>query len=153
MSEALQSAVSLLSGMPSPERVSALESVLLEQPQVDLGTEHLVHGGVYARTIFIPKDTILTGAVTAKANICTIYGDITVTTDAGPVRLTGYHVIPALPGFKRVGVAHEDTWWTTVMATELTDVEAIEEEMTPEADRLQTRNNLIGHDQVQTLEA
>ena len=31
-------------------------------------------------------------------------------------RLVGYHVLPSRAGAKRVGLAHADTWWTTVHA-------------------------------------
>lgn len=136
-------ALSLLSGMPDVATVRALEAHLLTLPQVDLGTTHVVHGGMYARTILIPAGTMLTGALTNCDNICVICGDITVTTDDGPQRLTGYHVIPAKAGAKRVGAAHADTWWTTLWPTDLSDVADIENEVTDEADHLQTRRPCI----------
>lgn len=72
-------------------------------------------------------------------NVCVMHGGITVTTDDGPQVLEGFHVLPALAGSKRAGVAHLDTWWTTLWTTDLEDVSAIEESLTHEADRLQTR--------------
>ena len=122
------------------DAVRALERELAALPQVDLSTAHLIHGGMYARTILIPAGVALTGALTEMDNICVLYGDITVTTDEGTKRLTGFNVLPAKAGAKRAGVTHADTWWTTIIPTELTDIAAIEEAMTGEADRLQTRN-------------
>lgn len=133
----------LMQGMPTPETVRQLEQVLLGMPQVDLATSHLVHGGVYARTILIPAGTLLTGAQTNADNICVMCGDITVTTDDGPLRLTGFHVLPARAGFKRAGMAHADTWWTTLWPTDLTDIGQIEDEMSGESDLLQTRRDGI----------
>ena len=130
---------SLLAGMPTPESVHRLEDALLQLPQVDLQTQMLVHGGMSARTVFIPAGTVVTGALTNLDNVCVVVGDITATTDAGPRRLTGVNVIPASAGFKRAAVAHADTWWVTLHRTDLTDQQAIEDEMTVEADRLQTR--------------
>jgi hypothetical protein len=124
------------------EQVRRLEQVILQAPQVDLGTTHVVHGGMCARTIFIPAGTVLTGAVTNLDNVCVLSGDITVTTRDGPKRLTGFHVLPADKGFKRAGVAHADTYWTTVWPTGLTDITEIENEMTEEATQLQTRRAL-----------
>jgi hypothetical protein len=121
------------------ERVRRLEGELLKLPQVDLKTQTLLHGGMCARTILIPAGAALTGAVTNKANFCVMVGDITVTTDDGMRRLTGFHVIPAGPGFKRAGYAHQDTFWTTVWPTEAACVEDAEDEMTPESNLLQTR--------------
>ena len=132
-------AVNILSGMPDPETVRELESYTRNLPQINLSITHVVHGGMCARTGLIPAGTMLTGALTNCDNICVIYGDITVTTDDGPQRLTGYHVLPANAGFKRVGVAHADTWWTTLIVTEHTDIDAIEDQMTNESAGLMTR--------------
>lgn len=143
----------LFTGMPDPEAVRALERTLADLPQVDLQTLHLVHGGMYARTIFIPAGTVLTGALTKQDNVCVVFGDITVTTDEGTQRLTGFHVLPAKAGAKRAGVAHSDTWWTTLMTTEHTEVADIEQQMTDEADLLQTNRTGIEFMPVHTLEA
>lgn len=148
-----EQAAALLSAMPTPDRVRELERAALELPQVDLATSNLVHGGMCARTIFIPAGTVLTGAQTNIGNICVVHGDITVTTDEGVKRLTGFHVLPAVPGFKRAGVAHADTYWTTIWPTELTDIHAIENEMTSEAGMLQTRRDSLGFEQPPVLEA
>lgn len=136
----------LLAGMPSVDAVRRLEDLLLQCPQIDLHTHRMVHGGVAARTIFIPAGTVLTGALTNLDNTCVLYGDITVTTDDGPKRLTGFNVLPATAGAKRAGVAHSDTWWVTIHRTDLTDLDAIEDEMTGESAMLQTRTQALGHD-------
>lgn len=135
----MSDAVQLLSQMPTPEKVAELERYALQMPQVDLHTSHLIHGGLCARTILIPAGTLLTGAQTNMDNICVVFGDIEVTTDDGVQRLTGFNVLPAKAGFKRAGIAHTDTWWTTLWPTELQDIDAIEDEMTNEAGMLQTR--------------
>jgi hypothetical protein len=122
--------------------VRRLEHVLLNLPQVDLRPQLLVHGRLAARTIFIPAGTLLTGTLTNCDNVCIACGDITVTTDEGPRRLTGYNVLPAKAGAKRAGIAHADTWWTTIHHTDLTDPTEIENEMTDEADLLQSRRLL-----------
>lgn len=129
----------VLDRLATVDAVRRLEDAVAEMPQVDLSTENLVHGGMCARTIFIPAGTVLTGALTSMDNVCVMFGDIEVTTDDGPQRLTGYHVLPAKAGAKRAGFAHADTWWTTIWPTDLTDIEAIEDEATSESARLQTR--------------
>jgi hypothetical protein len=60
-------------------------------------------------------------------------------TEDGMKRMTGHHVLPTRAGMKRVGMAHADTVWTTIVATNLTDVSEIEDECVIESDRLQTR--------------
>ena len=148
----IDDANSLLAGMPTPESVHRLEDALLQLPQVDLQTQMLVHGGMSARTIFIPGGTVLTGALTNLDNVCVVVGDITVTTDAGLRRLTGVNVLPALAGAKRAGIAHDDTWWITLHRTDLTDPQAIEDEMTGEAYRLQTRTLALSADHQPAIE-
>lgn len=133
-----QQVLEVLNGMPRVEDVRRLEEVILQFPQVDLSTTNLIHGGMCARTILIPAGTVLTGALTNMDNICVLFGDITVTTDEGPQRLQGFHVLPAKAGAKRVGVAHADTWWTTLIATDETDLGEIEKQMTDEHEGLQT---------------
>lgn len=140
-----------LAHMASPEAVRSLEAHLLKLPQVDMDTHHLVHGRMYARTIMIPKGVMLTGALTSCDNICVLHGDITVTTDDGTVRLTGFNVLPARAGFKRAGIAHADTYWTMLCHTDLTDVNEIEEAITSESHMLQTRREGIEYDQTLSL--
>lgn len=129
------------------DQVAALEAFMLTQPQVDLSTEHVVHGGMCARTILIPAGTMLTGAMTNCDNICVVQGDITVSNDGSTQRLTGFNVLPAHAGHKRAGLAHVDTYWTMIWPTELTDIQAIEDEMTDESAKLQTRREGIEYAQ------
>lgn len=132
------------SGMPPVEDVRRLEALLLTLPQINLHTKHIVHGKVSARSGLIPAGCALTGALTKIDNICVLIGDITVTTEEGVKRLTGFHVLPAKAGAKRAGIAHADTWWVTLHHTELTDIAAIEDEMTDESAMLLTRRTEIG---------
>jgi hypothetical protein len=131
------------SALDQESSVRALERCLLGMPQVDLQTQMMLHGGMAVRTIRIPAGVALTGAKTKRANLCIVIGDISVTTDLGVVRLTGFHVIPADAGLKRVGYAHADTLWTTVWPTEAACAEDAEDEMTDESEMLQTRRDGI----------
>lgn len=137
-----------LAGMPTVQSVKKLEDLILQLPQVNLKTESVVHGGMCARTIFIPAGTVLTGALTSLDNICIVCGDITVTTDNGAQRLTGYNVLGAVKGTKRVGITHSDTWWTMMFKTDSTDPDDIEREMTDEYEALQTRRSSLGIESV-----
>lgn len=148
MNEALVKALEV----PSREQIQRLETAMLDMPQINLTTTHELSGGVYARTIFIPAGVTLTGAAHKKDHLNMMQGDITVWTEQGMKRLTGQHVIPTRAGCKRVGYAHADTTWTTICATDLLDVEAIEADLVEEPERLQTRAPAIGIDAVERLE-
>lgn len=140
MSDSLVEAIT--GGMPSVDQVRALEEFILTLPQTQVVVRTLTHGKVSARAMLIPADTVLTGAETNLDNLCIVLGDITVTTDEGPRRITGFDMLPANRGAKRVGHAHADTWWITVHHTLLTDVRDIEDEMTDESAMLARRRML-----------
>lgn len=144
--------VSILDGAPTPDKVRELEKHILEMPQIDLQTSHVIHNGMCARTFFLPAGTIVTGALTNIGNIVIFSGDITVTTDEGPKRLTGYHVIRAGAGFKRAGIAHADTYVTTTWPTDKTEIAEIEDEMTSESALLQTRREGIVYAKPELIE-
>lgn len=123
--------------------VHRLEEMILSAGQVDLQTKHALTGGMYARTIFIAAGTVLTGATHKTDHLNIVCGDISVSTDEGMKRITGYHVITTKAGMKRAGYAHADTVWTTICKTDNTELEEIENELVEEADKLQTRQHQI----------
>lgn len=113
------------------EKVYALEDEISKLPSVDCPLWNHFAPGLYARKILIRKGTVLTGAVHKTEHLCIISGDITVTTDDGMKRIVDPHaIISSNPGIKRAGYAHEDTYWTTVHATEETDLDKLVEELT-----------------------
>jgi hypothetical protein len=117
--------------MTEREKVLRLERALTTLPQVECPVWHHFAPGLYARKMLIRKGTVLTGAVHKTEHLCIISGDIEVSTDDGMKRITAAHaIITSKPGAKRAGYAHEDTYWTTVHATDETDLEKLVEELT-----------------------
>lgn len=114
---------------PTREQIERLESLILQGPQVETPTKHHFAPGMYAREMFIPAGTVLTGAVHKTEHLSIFVGDITVWTDGGMVRLTGHHTFTSKPGAKRVGFAHADTWCTGLFPTEKTDVAELERDL------------------------
>lgn len=137
----------MLKAMPDPASVRQFEKLSLQLPQLKLETTHVIHGGLCARTIFIPAGTVLTGAELEVDTVCIVAGDITVTTDDGVKRLTGHHVLPAVKSNKRIGITHTDTHWTMIFKTDMERVEDVEKQMTREHDRLQTRKTAQSFEQ------
>lgn len=108
-------------------------------PQVNIGLQHDLSGGMYARTGVIKAGCLLIGARHKTDHINIMFGDISVTTDEGVKRLVGYHVLPTKAGKSRAGIAHADTVWTTICKTDETDISKIEDELVVESSQLQTR--------------
>lgn len=99
----------------SRDKILAFEKKALDMPQIEIPVNQYIHGGMYAREITIPKDTIVTGQIYKYDHFeVMIKGDITLTTDTGDTqRLTGYNCIKGMSGKKRAAYAHEDTTWVT----------------------------------------
>tara|TARA_R110000851_G_scaffold287513_2_gene441509 strand:- start:2355 stop:2795 length:441 start_codon:yes stop_codon:yes gene_type:complete len=120
-------------------KVREFEDWMLQMPQSPVATHHIIHAGMYSRTIMIPKDTLLTGALIEIATILIINGDAEVGIGEDTTRLTGYAVLPASQHRKQSFYTHEDTHVTMVFATDAKTVEDAEIEFTKEAVRLMSR--------------
>lgn len=113
----------------------AMESALKNGEFLDTvdkyALSHRFAKGMYIREIFIPAGHLVVGRIHRDEHYNVITkGAVSVLTEAdglqyleGPVSM----ISPA--GCKRVVFTHEDTWWTVVHATKLTDLAAIEEEV------------------------
>lgn len=126
----------------SPAQVSAvrrLESATRKLPQVAIDTLHVIHAGLYARTILIPADVILTGAEIKAATLLIFQGHAAVTLGDEVVELSGYHVIPAMPGRKQAFRTFADSYLTMVFASSAASVEAAESQFTDEPHLLMSR--------------
>jgi hypothetical protein len=116
---------------PLRAQVDALEREIEKLPQVDCPVWHFFAPGLYARKMLIPAGTALTGAVHRTEHLCIVSGDIEVTTDEGVRRISDMHaILISLPGIKRAGYAHADTFWTTVHATDERDLDKLARELT-----------------------
>lgn len=97
--------------------------------EVDCPLQHSFIDGVYVRTIFIPAGTTIVGKIHkhSHANILS-QGEVSVFTEgAGLQRLKGPLTMTSPAGCKRAVYAHTDTHWTTIHATDETDLDAIED--------------------------
>ncbi|WP_369952278.1 hypothetical protein [Ralstonia syzygii] len=130
------------------DQVRRLERALLSGgAQVELPTSHVLHAGMYSRTVHIPADIVLTGALIKVATLLIVSGDATVFVGSESVRLRGYHVLPASAGRKQAFIAHAETALTMLFPTRAQTVEEAETEFTDEANLLLSRQ----HAEQQTL--
>ena len=113
------------------DNIEAMETVMLEQDQVDVPVISNNINGMYTRQIMIPRDTLLTGRVHIEDYVdIMLSGDISIATPDGVKRYTGYNVFHGKAGRKRAGYAHEDTHWITVHNTHISDGDVFKETMT-----------------------
>lgn len=114
-------------------KIFALENEILKCPQTPIPTTHHFAPGIYMREIFIPKGTVLTGAIhkTEHLNILS-QGEMSVWTEGGIKQVKASTVIKSQPGIKRTGYAHEDSVWITVCHNETneSDIKKLEDTLT-----------------------
>ncbi len=110
--------------------IAMLEAAMVEatELQVYLEPVHRFAQGLYCRELTLPAGTIAVGHRHAQQHICIVsQGTCEAISETGGARLVAApatFVVPA--GTKNAVRAITDTVWTTVHATELTDVAAIE---------------------------
>lgn len=109
-------------------KVDALESGIRTLPVVEMPVVNHFSVGLYARELHIPAGTVLTGKVHKHQNLNILsQGDISVFLEDGSVlRVQAPYTVVSPPGTRRAAYAHTDVVWTTIHATELTDVAEIE---------------------------
>jgi quercetin dioxygenase-like cupin family protein len=99
-------------------------------PQVELPIEHYQIDGVYARSMFIPAGTILTGKIHNFESIAILAkGRIRITNGTESYIVSEGHIMVDKPGVKRLGYAETDVVFITVHRTDNIEIEAIEKEL------------------------
>lgn len=122
------------------EMVRRIENVAETLPQVPILTDHRLHAGMYARTIYVPAGVMVTGALIKVPTILILHGNaIVYVGDDVPMHCVGYNVLTAAAGRKQAFVAETDICLTMIFPTKATTIEEAEEEFTDEAHRLLTR--------------
>jgi hypothetical protein len=128
-------------------KVERLEVEMRQRPQVEVEPKHYFSDGVYAREITIPKDCLLTGKIHKYENLNILSkGDMSVLTESGVKRVQAPFTIVSPPGTKRIAYAHEESVWTTILRTDLTDPDDVEERFVcnTDAEYLEFRQALLG---------
>ena len=107
-------------------RVLDFEREQLKKPQVEIPVEHNFFPGGYARTIRVPAGVEMTGAIHKYQNFnLLVSGELLIIAEDGPKHLIAPAQFWSPPGTKRVGKMLTDVVWTTILATDLTDVAEI----------------------------
>lgn len=126
-------------GPMSPEaiaRVRQLEEMVLAAPQVPIFTDHVIHGGMYARTVFIPAGVVITGALVKVPTTLIVHGDAVIYLDQVSVQVSGYNVVAASAGRKQAFVAVTDVYLTMMVQTDATTVDEAERAFTDDFEQL-----------------
>jgi hypothetical protein len=121
------------------EKVRQLETAILQVPQTKIATYHVLHAGMYSRTIVVPAGVALTGALMKIPTLLIINGDFLLFIGGKTKQLHGYNVFTGGANRKQAGVAITDTHVTMIFPTSAKTVEEAEEQFTDETNILFSR--------------
>lgn len=125
--------------------VREVEFVSMALPQIDIATTHVIHAGMYARTIFIPAGVLVTGVLIKIGTILIVCGNVLVYLGDEIIELQGYNVLPASANRKQAFATKTDTYLTMIFPSNAENVEKAEKEFTDEVDMLISRNGSVNN--------
>jgi hypothetical protein len=109
---------------------------LLKLPQIRFVTEHMLHGGIYTRTIRLPAYTAIVAVLIKVPTSLIFAGEADIYTNGDLVRVNGYSVLPGSSMRKVAAVTYSDFAVSMMFATDAKTVEDAEKEFTDEYDLL-----------------
>ncbi len=107
----------------------AMREISDTKDDINFPVTHHFASGVYAREIFLPKDSLVVGKIHKHDHMNIISsGKVSVSTEEGNKIIEAPCTFVSPAGTKRAVCALEDTVWTTIHVTKETDLEKIEDE-------------------------
>ena len=124
------------------DRLDRASDLIRQFPQIEVATEHLLHGGMYARTIRRGPGVVAVGSIILRATVLIVCGDCSLVDGDGRVhRFTGYSVLPGMAGRKSLSLTHSEVQMTMIFPTSAKTVEEAENEIFGEAEDLMSRKD------------
>ena len=121
------------------ETIGGVEKKMRAMPQIHLHTDHVLHAGMYARTIHLAARVAITSVLIKIPTMIVVHGTCRVY--SGEWRdLEGFHVIPASAGRKMIYVTATPTDITMIFPSKAKTVEEAEREFTEESELLLSRH-------------
>jgi len=122
-----------ISAMSNREKIDVIEWIILNKLENivdDLIITNYIKGGVYAREMKAPAGIVITGKVHEFDHINILSeGEISVMTDEGMMRVKAPFTIESKAGIRRIGYTHTPVTWTSIHATEMTDITELEQKL------------------------
>lgn len=116
-----------MNAITTTDKVDAIQAAIERMPQVELPLTHRFTPGMYIRTIFMPKGTLVVSRIhktehpfIVTRGACAVWDE-----RAGWKEIKAGHIGITMPGTRRILYIYEDAEWTTFHATELRDPEEI----------------------------
>lgn len=124
------------------DAVRALESrMFASADRLPFTTYHLLHGGMYARTIRAPKGIQFVSALIVIPTVIIINGHVLVGRGGESQLFRGYNVVAASAQRKLVYLTYDDTDITMLFPTQFKTVAECEHQFTTETELLHSNND------------
>jgi hypothetical protein len=121
------------------QKLCKVQMAEMGKEQIPIFTEHLIHAGMYSRTITLPPDVRLTGALIKIPTMVIVVGCASVLVGNEKVEIEGYAVLPGSAGRKQVFESKGPLIITMLFPTQAKTVEEAEAEFTDEHELLLSR--------------
>lgn len=121
------------------EKLTALQERMIPLPQAPIHTDHVLHAGMYSRTITMPPNCPLVGALIKIPTLVITVGDGFVYVNGHWKEVRGYQVVPGCKGRKQAFYSVGPLIITMIFATQARTVEEAEREFTDEHELLLSR--------------
>lgn len=137
-------------GREELELINKLErDTLANTPQIILPIVHNFEAGCYSRTLMLPAERYLTGALMRRTTQVLVIGDCLMNIHGKFERMVGCAVLSGSAGRKQVFIAIKNTYISMFFATEAKTVAEAEAEFTDQAAELNSRraggvNHVVG---------
>lgn len=123
------------------EMINRAEAKMRARPQLQLKTEHILHAGMYARTVRLEARVAIVSVLIKVPTILTVNGKCKVFAGESWHNFDGYRVVAAEAGRKMIYVTLSPTEITMVFPSQAKTVEEAEREFTDDSDLLLSRQS------------
>jgi len=117
-------------------KVRKLTEVLQQLPQTPFVTEHMLHAGLYTRTVRLPADTVATAVLIQVPTVLIVAGDARLFNDDDVIECSGFSVLPGSAGRKVALTTSTDVVFSMIFPTKAKTVDEAQKEFTPEHELL-----------------
>ena len=117
-------------------KVRILAEGLKQLPQTPFVTEHVLHGGMYTRTIRLPADTVVAAVLIKVPTMLIIIGQCEVWSNDELICVDGYSVLPGSAGRKIAFVTRTRTAMSMIFPSAAKTVDEAQREFTDDHELL-----------------
>lgn len=124
------------------ETIAGVESKMRAMPQIELCTEHILHAGMYARTVRMAARVAVVTVFIKVPTMLILNGSCRLYAGDSWRDFEGYNVLPASAGRKIICITATPTEATMLFPTRAKTVEEAEREFTSDPEMLLSRQSV-----------